>query len=280
MDLPLTAATCSVALGVLPGLGGVWAAAVPATLVALGFVVIFKATEVFNFAQARKAAFESGELIVVEGYMDVIALHQAGFKNVVATLGTAFTERQMERLWLIAPEPVICFDGDRAGEAAAARAIDRMLPNLREGHSFRFAFLPEGTDPDDLVRDQGAATLAQCLAGAKPLVDLVWLRELQAGAIDTPERRAALEARMAAVANSIGDDAVRKYWPALKNGALQPGYAGIRPKIHGASAPAADFVTWFRFGIVLRLTITSGDTIRSFTSCSTSVPPLSGMMKP
>ena len=87
--------------------------------------------------------------------MDVIALHQAGFKNVVATLGTAFTERQMERLWLIAPEPVICFDGDRAGEAAAARAIDRMLPNLREGHSFRFAFLPEGTDPDDLVRDAG-----------------------------------------------------------------------------------------------------------------------------
>src|SRR6478752_2603002 len=102
-----------------------------------------KGSTVFNFARARKAAFDSGELIVVEGYMDVIALHQAGFANAVATLGTAFTERQMELLWQLASEPVICFDGDRAGEAAAARAIDRMLPVLREGHSFRFAFLPQ-----------------------------------------------------------------------------------------------------------------------------------------
>ncbi|MGA7545894.1 MAG: DNA primase [Methyloceanibacter sp.] len=171
-----------------------------------------KGSTVFNFAGARNAAFETGELIVVEGYMDVIALHQAGFKNVVATLGTAFTERQMERLWLIAPEPVICFDGDRAGEAAAARAIDRMLPNLREGHSFRFAFLPEGTDPDDLVRDQGAATLAQCLAGAKPLVDLVWLRELQAGAIDTPERRAAFEERLERLLGQIANARVRDHY--------------------------------------------------------------------
>ena len=100
---------------------------------------------------------------MVEGYMDVIALHQAGFENAVATLGTAFTERQMEQLWLLAPEPIICFDGDRAGEAAAARAIDRMLPMLREGHSFRFAFLPEGSDPDDLVRSQGARAFTQCL---------------------------------------------------------------------------------------------------------------------
>ncbi len=171
-----------------------------------------KGSTVFNFAQARKAAFESGELIVVEGYMDVIALHQAGFKNVVATLGTAFTERQMERLWLIAQEPVICFDGDRAGEAAAARAIDRMLPNLREGHSFRFAFLPDGTDPDDLVREQGASALAQCLAGAKPLIDLVWLRELKAGAIDTPERRAAFEERLERLLGEIANARVRDHY--------------------------------------------------------------------
>ncbi len=115
-----------------------------------------KGSTVFNFARARQSAFDSGELIVVEGYMDVIALHQAGFANAVATLGTAFTERQMELLWQLADEPIVCFDGDRAGEAAAARAIDRMLPNLREGHSFRFAFLPEGSDPDDLVRAKGA----------------------------------------------------------------------------------------------------------------------------
>ena len=120
-----------------------------------------KGSTVFNFARARKAAFEKGELVVVEGYMDVIALHQAGFTNAVATLGTAFTERQMELLWQLAPEPIVCFDGDRAGEAAAARAIDRMLPNLREGHSFRFAFLPQGSDPDDLVRTKGAARLCR-----------------------------------------------------------------------------------------------------------------------
>ena len=122
-----------------------------------------KGSMVFNFARARNAAFDKSELIVVEGYMDVIALTQAGFHHVVATLGTAFTERQMDQLWLLAPEPIICFDGDRAGEAAATRAIDRMLPNLREGHSFRFAFLPEGSDPDDLVRNEGPAAFAQCL---------------------------------------------------------------------------------------------------------------------
>jgi DNA primase len=171
-----------------------------------------KGSTVFNFAEARKAAFESGELIVVEGYMDVIALHQAGFKNVVATLGTAFTERQMERLWLTAREPIICFDGDRAGEAAAARAIDRMLPNLREGHSFRFAFLPDGSDPDDLVRQEGAGALARCLASAKPLIDVVWLRELAAEPIDTPERRAAFEERLERLLAQIANARVRDHY--------------------------------------------------------------------
>jgi DNA primase len=171
-----------------------------------------KGATVFNFAAARKAAFESGELIVVEGYMDVIALHQAGFKNVVATLGTAFTERQMERLWLLAPEPVICFDGDRAGEAAAARAIDRMLPHLREGHSFRFAFLPQGSDPDDLVRQEGPGALGRCLAAAKPLIDVMWLRELRAGSIDTPERRAAFEDRLERLIGEIANARVREHY--------------------------------------------------------------------
>jgi DNA primase len=173
-----------------------------------------KGSTVFNFARARKAAFDSGELVVVEGYMDVIALHQAGFKNTVATLGTAFTERQMELLWQLAPEPVICFDGDKAGEAAAARAIDRMLPNLREGRSFRFAFLPQGSDPDDLVRTKGARAFAEVLHNARPLIDVVWLRELKSHAIDTPERRAAFEARLdsllAAIANARVKDHYRR----------------------------------------------------------------------
>jgi DNA primase len=171
-----------------------------------------KGSTVFNFARARKAAFEKGELIVVEGYMDVIALHQAGFANTVATLGTAFTERQMELLWQLAPEPVICFDGDKAGEAAAARAIDRMLPNLREGRSFSFAFLPEGSDPDDLVRSKGAGALAACLAGARPLIDVLWLRELKTHQIDTPERRAAFEAGLESLLGQIGNARVRDHY--------------------------------------------------------------------
>lgn len=171
-----------------------------------------KGATVFNFARARNAAFDKGELVVVEGYMDVIALHQAGFANVVATLGTAFTERQMDQLWLLAPEPIICFDGDRAGEAAAARAIDRMLPNLREGHSFRFAFLPQGSDPDDLVRNEGAAAFAQCLAEARPLVDVLWRRECGSQNLDTPERRAALEERLERVLSTIGNARVKDHY--------------------------------------------------------------------
>ena len=171
-----------------------------------------KGSTVFNFARARKAAFDSGELVVVEGYMDVIALNQAGFTNAVATLGTAFTERQMELLWQLAPEPIICFDGDKAGEAAAARAIDRMLPNLREGRSFRFAFLPQGSDPDDLVRTKGPRALAECLASARPLIDLVWLRELRSHAVDTPERRAAFEARLDSLLTEMANTRVRDHY--------------------------------------------------------------------
>jgi DNA primase len=171
-----------------------------------------KGSTVFNLARARRAAFERGELIVVEGYMDVIALHQTGFTNTVATLGTAFTERQMEILWHLAPEPIVCFDGDRAGEAAAARAIDRMLPVLREGHSFRFAFLPEGSDPDDLVRSKGVKAFAEILAGAGPLIDVLWRRELKTHAIDTPERRAAFEARFETLLGQIGNSRVRDHY--------------------------------------------------------------------
>jgi len=171
-----------------------------------------KGSMVFNFARARNAAFDKSELIVVEGYMDVIALTQAGFHHVVATLGTAFTERQMDQLWLLAPEPIICFDGDRAGEAAATRAIDRMLPNLREGHSFRFAFLPEGSDPDDLVRNEGPVAFAQCLTEARPLIDVLWHRECGAQTLDTPERRAALEERLEHLLATIGNARVKDHY--------------------------------------------------------------------
>ena len=168
----------------------------------------------FNFARARAGPPSTrGELVVVEGYMDVIALHQAGFHHVVATLGTAFTERQMDQLWLLAPEPIICFDGDRAGEAAAARAIDRMLPSLREGHSFRFAFLPQGSDPDDLVRNRGrwrSRTLSRRGAAARSI--FCGSANAPAHNLDTPERRAALEERLEQLLATIANARVRDHY--------------------------------------------------------------------
>jgi DNA primase len=171
-----------------------------------------KGSMVFNFARARTPAFEKNELIVVEGYMDVIALHQAGFKNVVATLGTAFTERQIEQLWLLAPEPVVCFDGDRAGKTAAERAIDRMLPNLREGQSFRFAFLPKGLDPDDLVRVKGEKAFGALLEAALPLADALWERETRDADLSTPEQKAKLETEIQKQVDTIRNPSVRKHY--------------------------------------------------------------------
>jgi DNA primase len=213
-----------------------------------------KGTLVYNFARARASAFERNELIVVEGYMDVISLYQAGFANVVATLGTAFTERQMAQLWQLAPEPVICFDGDRAGEAAAYRAIDRMLPVLREGHSFRFAFMPKDMDPDDLVRVEGPQAFSACLARAKPLIDAFWTRELSGRTLDTPERRAALEQdfeqRLALIGNVRVRDHYRRelknrlwqLWRARPSGRQQ---TSVTVAGFGSAAPPAIAVNQF-----------------------------------
>jgi DNA primase len=171
-----------------------------------------KGSTIFNFARARSPAFDKKALIVVEGYMDVIALHQAGFANAVATLGTAFTERQMEQLWLLAREPVICFDGDRAGNAAADRAIDRMLPVLRADHSFRFAFLPEGLDPDDLVRTRGSAALGTVVKDAVPLIEALWKRETAHAPLATPEQKAALEVGIKSRVDQIRDPMVHRHY--------------------------------------------------------------------
>ena len=209
-----------------------------------------KGSMVYNFARARSAAFEKGELVVVEGYLDVIALYQAGFKNVVATLGTAFTARQMDQLWQLAPEPIICFDGDRAGEAAAARAVDRMLPVLREGHSFRFAFLPQGQDPDDFVRGSGPSAFSAYLTNAMPLIEMLWRRETAVGSLDTPERRAAFEARLDTLLSDIENTRVREHYRRdIKNRlfelwrphAVRPGKGGKntyrKPERHEALPP-------------------------------------------
>jgi DNA primase len=171
-----------------------------------------KGASLYNGAAARQAVHDGATLIAVEGYVDVIAMVTAGYPATVAPLGTALTEDQLGLLWRLADEPILCFDGDAAGRRAAYRAVDLALPRLRPGKSLRFALLPEGHDPDDLVRSGGREAVAEVLAGARPLADMLWTRETEASSFDTPERRAALEARVNELAAAIGDDAVRKYY--------------------------------------------------------------------
>ncbi len=179
--------------------------------------IFHKGTMLFNVHRAREAAHKSGSMIVTEGYMDAIAVHQAGIRNVVAALGTAFTEDHIARLWRFAPEPVICFDGDRAGVQAAHRAVDRILPQLKSGFSFNFCFLPDGKDPDDLVRSGGADAFLAEVARARPLSEVLWEREATGARIDTPERKAALEARIDGLIGQIRDERVaRRYRLALR----------------------------------------------------------------
>jgi len=171
-----------------------------------------KGNVLFNFANARKALQKGGAVIAVEGYMDVIALAQAGFETAVAPLGTALTENQLELLWRMSPEPVLCFDGDQAGLKAAWRAADLALPVIQSGRSVRFALLPEGQDPDDLVKASGPDAFREVLSEARPLVDLLWMRETSGGNFETPERRADLEKTLRELAGRIRDESVRFHY--------------------------------------------------------------------
>jgi DNA primase len=171
-----------------------------------------KGDTLYNLAGARLAAHNGSALVVVEGYIDVIAMVGAGFAASVAPLGTALTEHQLTLLWKMADEPILCFDGDKAGQKAAWRAADLALPQLAAGKSLRFALLPEGQDPDDLARTGGRAAIEEVIGAARPLAEVIWLRETEAGAFATPERRAALEKRISEITNSIRDEVVRRYY--------------------------------------------------------------------
>jgi DNA primase len=171
-----------------------------------------KGNVLYNIGPARRSAGKDGTVIAVEGYMDVIALAQAGMANAVAPLGTALTESQLGLLWRIAAEPVLCFDGDAAGMKAAWRAADLALPLIQAGRSVRFALLPDGKDPDDLVRQSGTAAFERIVAEARPLADLLWMRETAAGTFDTPERRAALEKTLREIVGTIRDEEVRRHY--------------------------------------------------------------------
>ncbi len=171
-----------------------------------------KGATLYNIAAARQAAHEGAQIVVVEGYIDVIAMVTAGFPATVAPLGTALTEEQLALIWKMADEPVLCFDGDSAGLRAAYRAVDLAMPRLLPGKSLRFALLPQGQDPDDLARSGGRDAIADVIGAARPLAAMLWARETEGHQFDTPERRAALEARINAVTASIGDELVRRYY--------------------------------------------------------------------
>ncbi|MEZ5901456.1 MAG: DNA primase [Hyphomicrobiaceae bacterium] len=166
----------------------------------------------FNAARARPLAHDKERIIAVEGYMDVVALHEGGFGEAVAPLGTALTEDQIKLLWRMNEVPTLCFDGDAAGKKAAYRAVDTALPHLKPGYSVQFAFLPDGLDPDDLIRQQGANAMSEALERAQPLIDVLWERETSAGPLTTPEQKAALEARLRALSNTIADPMVRAHY--------------------------------------------------------------------
>jgi len=164
---------------------------------------LYEARKILHAAQAA-APTESNPLVVVEGYMDVIACHRAGVAA-VAAMGTAMTEEQMEVLWRLHPEPTLCFDGDKAGQRAAHRAIDRALALLKPGRSFLFSMPVGGKDPDDILRDQGPAALKAQLSDTKPFVQALFERERDVEPFDTPEQRTNLKVRLRTLAATIAD---------------------------------------------------------------------------
>ena len=185
-----------------------------------------KGRNLYNLGPAREALAKAGPLIVAEGYMDVIALDQAGFRTAVAPLGTAITEEQLRMLWRLHPEPVIALDGDTAGLRAGHRLADLALGLIEAGQSLRFALLPAGQDPDDLLRSGGPAAMQAMIDTALPMARLIWDRETQGQSFDGPERRAALDKRLKALAAQIRDPDLRgeylQEFRSLKDQTLTP----------------------------------------------------------
>ncbi|MDP3403612.1 MAG: DNA primase, partial [Brevundimonas sp.] len=167
-----------------------------------------KGATLYGLPEARRIlgaeSKSTQSVIVVEGYMDVIACQRAGLPA-VAPMGTALTEDQMALLWRVSSEPVLCFDGDGAGQRAAWRAIERALPLLKPGRSFRFALLEGGQDPDDILRERGAPALRQAMAETRPFAEMLFRREVEVEPLDTPERKAGLKGRLRQAAAAIQD---------------------------------------------------------------------------
>jgi DNA primase len=181
-----------------------------------------KGRVLYGWSAARAAKKDGPDAIVTEGYMDVIALHRADFPTAVAPLGTALTEFQLHELWGLGPDPILCFDGDAAGQSAAIRVLRRALPLLRPGHSLRFATLPSGHDPDSLLRTGGRAAFEAVLGAARSLANTLWEFEVGAKPRDTPERLADVRSRLLAHAQSISDRMVRFEYETLFKSRCDP----------------------------------------------------------
>lgn len=202
-----------------------------------------KGRVLYAWAAARANVARSGEgeapppAIVVEGYMDVIALHRAGFGTAVAPLGTALTEAQLQELWRLAPEPVLCFDGDAAGQRAALRALHRALPLLQPGRSLRFAVLPPSEDPDSLLRAGGAVAFSEVLKRAWPLADMLWESEVHGRPRKTPDQLAAIQSRLLALAQLIPDRTLRFEYETLFKKRCDPWVFRKKPRSGPTSKP-------------------------------------------
>jgi DNA primase len=208
-----------------------------------------KGRNLYNHAPAREAAGKGKPLIVAEGYMDVIALCEAGFTAAVAPLGTAVTEDQLRLMWRIHDEPIIALDGDAAGIRAALRVVDLALPLLEAGKGLRFAVLPGGQDPDDLIKSQGPQAMQAVIEGAQPMVRLLWQRETEGRVFDSPERKATLDKSLRAALKRIADPSIRAhYGEDIKRlrlelfgqgGARVPAFRGARFVPKGTPLPAS-----------------------------------------
>ncbi|KCZ85562.1 DNA primase [Hyphomonas adhaerens MHS-3] len=202
-----------------------------------------KSRVLYRYKVAREAlgGGDGGGLLVCEGYMDAIALAEAGFGTSVAPLGTALTEDQLSMIWRAGPEPVLCFDGDRAGLGAAYRAIDRALPHVEPGRSLFFVLLPDGMDPDDLIRARGPGAMSDALEERISMSELLWLRERDAEPLDTPERQAGLEARLMAAAAQIQHPGVRAAYERDLKSRMRDHFWQLRQASRGRSKGSGDY---------------------------------------
>ena len=251
-----------------------------------------KSRTLYNHGPAREAAGKGQPLIVAEGYMDVIALVEGGFGAAVAPLGTAVTETQLQMMWRVADEPVIALDGDTAGLRAAHRVIDLALPLLEAGKSLRFALMPEGKDPDDLIRAEGKPALQKLIDGALPMVQLLWQRETAGRVFDSPERKAALDKALRDKILLIRDPSIRShYGQAIKDlrwelfratrpantrrrtGKWQPPPASAMPSTKSSLLVAAgdDAQMQLRVAVILAALITTPEVAEEFEAAIESL---------